>query len=478
MTLFGERRLRDIAPTHKFEFTISEIRLESTALDTFSNIRRSLEFSCILESAIGDERLAEYSIIVFDPFCVLTATNGEVTVEDRRKSNTFKFRSDDPLSEVKKITKLFAIDNTSFRFLGGAVGYVGFDAVGYWERKIFNKKKKIMPYPDLQFCMYEEGIIFDHVTQKKYYFHSNRTVNRLKEIETLARRPPIKESNFRTLDLKTNVTRARFERSIQKAKKYIRAGDIFQVVLSKKFKFTFEGNLLEFYTELRKLNPSPYMYFLDFGRTKIVGSSPEMLLRVENGIVETFPIAGTRPTSHDKLENDRLKSELLNDPKEIAEHVMLVDLARNDVGRVSRFGSVKVPEFMEVKEFSHVQHIVSRVIGELGDNSDCFDAMRSIFPAGTVSGAPKIRAMQIIDELETDRRGPYAGCVGYFSFNGNMDSAITIRTLIAFDREAYVQAGAGIVADSNPKSEWNETEHKAKALFKAIEIASNKAQRK
>ena len=216
------------------------------------------------------------------------------------------------------------------------------------------------------------------------------------------------------------------------------------------------------------------MYLLDFGKTNIVGSSPEMLVRVENGVVETFPIAGTRPRTDNKLQNKRLKEELLADPKERAEHIMLVDLARNDVGRVSKFGSVSVPEFMEVKEFSHVQHIVSQVTGKLKDGLDCFDAMRSIFPAGTVSGAPKIRAMEIIEELETERRGPYAGAVGYFSFNGNMDSAITIRTLVARGNKASIQAGAGIVADSDPKTEWFETEHEARALFNAIENASKK----
>ena len=214
--------------------------------------------------------------------------------------------------------------------------------------------------------------------------------------------------DFTISKVKTNIRRKQFEDSVRKAKHYIREGDIFQVVLSKRFDFDFKGDLLRFYSELRKLNPSPYMYFLDFGKTNIVGSSPEMLVRVENGVVETFPIAGTRPRTDNKLQNKKLKQELLADPKERAEHIMLVDLARNDVGRVSKFGTVSVPEFMEVKEFSHVQHIVSQVTGKLADGLDCFDAMRSIFPAGTVSGAPKIRAMEIIEELETARRGPYA----------------------------------------------------------------------
>lgn len=478
MTLFGNRYLEKSAPSSRLKFTVSQIRLNSSALSTFANLRKSHEYTCILESATGDKRLAEYSIIVFDPFCVLAATNGKVIVKNRKENQSFKLKTDDPLAEVRKIVKSFRVDNYDFRFLGGAVGYIGFEAMRYWEKNVFNAKKERPEYPDLMFCFYEEGVIYDHQKRKEYYFHSERTPNRQNEIESSASQEFVEDHRFEASKFKTNVTRKRFETAVRKAKKFIRMGDIFQVVLSKKFKFKFEGDLLEFYSELRKLNPSPYMYFLDFGPDKLVGSSPEMLVRVENGVVETFPIAGTRPRSSDRVENERLKKELMNDPKEIAEHVMLVDLARNDVGRVSEFGSVSVPEFMKVKEFSHVQHIVSRVVGNLRSDVDCFDALRSIFPAGTVSGAPKIRAMQIIDELETDRRGPYAGCVGYFSFNGNMDSAITIRTLVAHNNEAYIQAGAGIVADSKPRTEWFETEHKAMALFRAIELASEKGKKK
>lgn len=474
MTLFGNPDLGDLAPTSKLDFTISEIHLTSSALSTFANLRKSHEYSCILESAIGDKRLAEYSIIVFDPFCVLVSKKGKITIEDRRKGRSFTLRTNDPLSEIRRMVSSFKVSNKKFRFLGGAVGYVGFDSVKYWEKNIIKNRKEAPTYPDMMFCLYEEGVIYDHQIGKEYYFHSNRTPNRQNAIVSIANRELGKDRSFRAHNFKVNVTRKKFEDSVRRAKEFIRMGDIFQVVLSKKFEFKYEGDLLEFYSELRKLNPSPYMYFLDFGPFKLVGSSPEMLVRVENRIVETFPIAGTRPRSSDRVENKRLKKELMNDPKEIAEHVMLVDLARNDVGRISKFGTVSVPEFMEVKEFSHVQHIVSRVVGKLKSEADCFDALRSIFPAGTVSGAPKIRAMQIINELETDGRGPYAGCVGYFSFNGNMDSAITIRTLMAHKNEAFVQAGAGIVADSIPKTEWFETEHKARALFKAMEIASKK----
>jgi len=270
------------------------------------------------------------------------------------------------------------------------------------------------------------------------------------------------------------VEKERFKVMVETAKKHITVGDIFQVVLSKRYDFELDGDLSIFYQALSEINPSPYMYFLKFGERRIVGSSPEMLVRVENRQVETFPIAGTRPHLQDKKENAKLTKELLADPKERAEHVMLVDLARNDVGRVAKYGSVKVPELLTVQQFSHVQHIVSRVVGTLRKEFDSFDAMRAMFPAGTVSGAPKPRAMEIIEDLEPVRRGPYAGALGYFSFNGNADFAITIRTLVARGKKCSIQSGAGIVADSDPEMEWHETESKAAGLMKAVEKATGR----
>ncbi len=269
-------------------------------------------------------------------------------------------------------------------------------------------------------------------------------------------------------DLKRNVTLEEFKDMVEKAKHYIYDGDIYQVVLSKRFEFGIEGNTLSIYSNLREINPSPYMYMLKMGNREIIGSSPEMLVRVVRDRVETFPIAGTRPISNDREENARLKQEMLNDEKELAEHTMLVDLARNDLGRVCRWGSVRVDELMSIKEFSHVQHMVSHVTGLLADK-DCYDALKAVFPAGTVSGAPKVRAMEIIDALEDDARGPYAGALGYFSLNGSADFAITIRSLFINNGKAYIQSGAGIVADSDPVREWYETEHKAQALIVAID---------
>jgi anthranilate synthase component 1 len=318
--------------------------------------------------------------------------------------------------------------------------------------------------------IYNDGIIFDHNNDQVFYYYQEE--NRMSEIIML-----IDESDdFDTLTYtqpKVNVTKDYFEAAVEKAKEYVVSGDIFQVVLSKRYEFCIKGDLLVFYRTLRAINPSPYMYFLKAGDRQILGSSPEMLVRVDRGVVETFPIAGTRPCGADPLENKRLAKELLSDPKERAEHVMLVDLARNDVGRIAKFGSVHVPEFMRVYQYSHVQHIVSRVIGDLDDHCNCYDALRAVFPAGTVSGAPKVRAMEIIEELEPVRRGPYAGAVGYFSYNGNADFAIAIRTLFVESDAAYIQVGAGIVADSIPEREWFETEHKAEALMKALQVSGD-----
>jgi len=314
--------------------------------------------------------------------------------------------------------------------------------------------------------IYDDGFIFDHSQQLALYYYQEE--NRLLEAEKALKKTD-DNKELTTSEPKTNISQKHFEHAIEKAKEYITTGDIFQVVLSKRYQFQTQGSLIPFYQTLRCINPSSYMYYYKAGERQIIGASPEMLVRVDNRIVETFPIAGTAKITHDKTENSRLAHELLSDPKERAEHVMLVDLARNDIGKISNFGSVHVPEFMKIQQYSHVQHIVSQVVGKLRDDLESFDAFRSVFPAGTVSGAPKVRAMEIIDELEQTQRGPYAGAVGYFSYNGNADFAITIRTLFADKNQAYIQAGAGIVADSIPEHEWIETENKVKALMKALE---------
>jgi anthranilate synthase component 1 len=264
------------------------------------------------------------------------------------------------------------------------------------------------------------------------------------------------------------MSKEQFTRAVDKLKRYIYDGDVYQVVLSRKMKFNVKGNLLSVYRHLREINPSPYMYLLKIANRCIIGSSPEMLLRVTKDYVESFPIAGTRPIVDDEEMNEKLRSDLLNDEKEIAEHTMLVDLSRNDVGRVCKYGTVRVHDHMTVKRFSHVQHLVSHVTGRLQEDKDSYDAFKAVFPAGTVSGAPKVRAMEIIDELEREQREAYAGAVGYFSFNGSCDFAITIRSLFVNNNKAYLQSGAGIVMDSVPEKEWMETEHKADAILSTL----------
>ncbi len=334
----------------------------------------------------------------------------------------------------------------------------------YWE-KLPEKSTYDLGFPDLEMGIFDDGFIFNHLQKQALYFYRNE--NRLSEVANLLKQPTeVEELSF--TEPVVNTKKESFEKAVEKAKEYVTAGDIFQVVLSKRFQLKIKGSLIPFYQSLRTINPSPYMYFYKSGDHQIVGSSPEMLVRVENKKVETFPIAGTVPVSENPAENTKLSHELLSDPKERAEHVMLVDLARNDIGRISKYGSVHVPEFMKVHQYSHVQHIVSQVVGELKKNLQSYDALRAVFPAGTVSGAPKVRAMEIIDELEETSRGPYAGAVGYFSYNGNADFAITIRTLFADKNQAYIQAGAGIVADSVAEREWFETDHKAKALMQAL----------
>jgi anthranilate synthase component 1 len=423
----------------------------------------------MLESIEGPKKLSQYSFIGFNPEVLITIKNGEAVIINEKTGEQEKKKVTEPLKIISKTMKN-RFEFKKQRFVGGAVGYVAYDAIRYWE-KIPEKSIDDQNFPDINLGIFNDGIIYDHRNMKAFYYYLNE--DRSKEIRKVLKKKDCCHEKLTHKHLKVNISKKLFKKGVIKAKEYINAGDIFQVVLSKRHDFHIDGYLIDYYRNLRKINPSPYMYFLKFGKFQIVGSSPEMLVRVENRTVETFPIAGTRPHVNNPAENKRLTNELLADPKERAEHVMLVDLGRNDIGKVSKFGSVHLPEFMKVHQYSHVQHIVSRVVGELRNEYNSYDALRSVFPAGTVSGAPKVRAMEIIEELEPTRRGPYAGAVGYFSYNGNSDFAITIRTLLANGEKAHIQVGAGIVADSDPEMEWKETEHKARALIKALEVTGN-----
>jgi len=417
-----------------------------------------------LESVEGPEKLAQFSFIGFSPTAVIRVRDGIATTVENEASTSERIQ--DPVTflrhKIQPTTKLYE----GMRLIGGAVGYFSYDAVRYWER-IHQKNNDEDRFPDLEFGVYSDGLMYDHQKQEAYYYTTGTDRSSVIQ-EALA------GTVGRRIDHgqpQTNISQESFEENVRRTKEYIEAGDILQAVISKRYDFKIQGDLLAFYQALRKVNPSPYMYFLKMGTRSIVGSSPEMLIRVTGREVETFPIAGTRPRVDDRERNVILGKELLADPKERAEHTMLVDLARNDLGRTCEFGSVRVPEFMKVYQYSHVQHMVSQVTGRLREGTDAFDAFRVVFPAGTVSGAPKVRAMEIIEELENARRGPYAGAVGYFSKNANSDFAITIRTLLADGDKASIQVGAGIVADSVPSTEWEETEYKARALFKALEVA-------
>ncbi len=450
------------------QLKIRKLSFEKPPLEIFSKLYNKYENMYILESIEGPKKLSQYSFIGFDPTLTITIKNGEVVIRNERTGEEERRKVNEPLAVIQETLRNLPGFKEQ-RFIGGAVGYISYDAIRCWE-KLPESALDDQNFPDIEVGVFDDGIVYDHRNKQAFYYHLNE--NRLPEISKILQMPENHEA-LSHKQLKVNISKERFEDAVEKAKEYVTAGDVFQVVLSKRYDFQIKGDLIGFYRNLRDINPSPYMYFLKSGEHQIVGSSPEMLVRVENRVVETFPIAGTRPHVKNQVENKRLTEELLADPKERAEHVMLVDLGRNDIGKVSKFGSVHLPEFMKVHQYSHVQHIVSRVVGDLRDECDCYDALRAVFPAGTVSGAPKVRAMEIIEELEPTKRGPYAGAVGYFSYNGNADFAITIRTLIANGDKAHIQVGAGIVADSDPEREWFETEQKAQALIKALEVSGS-----
>jgi len=431
-----------------------------TQFEIYNKISRNYEYSFLFESLTGPEELSETSIMGFDPEFVVKGYYDKVTIQSRDGSIE-TIVTDDPLVVIKNLVK--KTDDQTYRYLGGAVGVINYDAIRLWEKI---PKRHNTTEPIMEFGIYNDGILFDNKQKKSLYFYYEE--NRVDEIKTSE---PIFD-DFKMSKISTNLDKDKFSKIVESAKKYIYDGDVFQVVLSRKFSFEAHGDYLKVYGKLRSLNPSPSLYHLKMGKKITIGSSPEMLLRVTNEQVETFPIAGTRKISDDETKNEKLRQELVSDEKELAEHTMLVDLGRNDIGKVCDYGTVRVNKLMEVKQFSHVQHMVTHVVGKLNKNYDMYDAFKAVFPAGTVSGAPKVRAMEIIDELEPESRGPYAGAVGYFSFNGCCDFAIAIRSIFADDNSGFVQAGAGIVFDSISDNELKETEHKANAMITALMEAS------
>jgi len=456
----------------------------------------------LLESMEGSEKIARYSYIGIDPEFVVTIGRAvEVRGNERFTSIAKDPEGETPVDKIKSILSRFCYVNVKApRFFGGMVGYFAYDCVYSLFEKVREGYNGIPPVAgpcspedhDASFMLTKDCIIFDHAEHKLFIFSSpfltyesdleeeyNRSIAKIRALgDQITRLASDKTAGKTAKKAKAkkpvylpSVSQESFERSVMRIKEHIVAGDIFQAVISRRMECAVKNDPFAIYAALREINPSPYMYYLDFGDEQVIGASPEMLVRVEKRRVTTVPIAGTRPRGRDAREDAHLAQELLEDPKERAEHTMLVDLARNDIGRVCRFGSVEVGEFMGIEKFSHVQHIVSTVNGTLRDNLDCYDAFKSCFPAGTVSGAPKIRAMQIIGEEETQNRGLYAGAVGYIGFDRNLEFAIAIRTVIVKNGIASVQVGAGIVADSVPANEWKETESKASAMLRAIERA-------
>lgn len=454
-----------------------------TPVSAYLKLAANKPYSFLLESIEGGEKLARYSFIGFDPFLLVEATADSITL---RKGTTSRQIETEPLpflQELLAVYKPVAVEGLP-RFTGGGVGYFSFDTIR-WVEKLPTKNLDKIGLPEMIIGVYQTVLAFDHLKQEiiliANILHENGDAGLDKKFREAVGQlkclvaelgQPLKPPKLLATGRESRVTcqtqRPQYEASVKKAKKYIKEGDIFQVVLSRRWQIDSSEDPLMVYRRLRRINPSPYMFLLKFGEDAVIGSSPEMMVRVESGEIETRPIAGTRPRGKSDAEDAIQIADLLADQKELAEHTMLLDLGRNDIGRVSKPGTVRVKERMTIEKYSHVIHIVSSVVGSMKPKTSSLDGHFACFPAGTVSGAPKIRAMEIIDELEGTRRGVYAGSIAYLDFWGNLDSCIAIRTVVKRGKKYFVQAGAGIVADSVPANESKETEAKAKALIEAV----------
>ncbi|MFQ5603488.1 MAG: anthranilate synthase component I [bacterium] len=456
-----------------------------TPVSAFLQLQTASKRAFLLESVEGGEKTARFSFLGCQPFLTLQAVETEIKIQ---QNGRVEMLQGDIYEYLKQLfSKYRAVHPAELpRFIGGAVGYFGYETVKLIENLPGNTVTH-SDWPDACFMLFDSVLAFDHLTHQIYIIanvfleESSDSLQakyetaraKIAEIQNILVREAVIESPPKSPNSKatSNFTEERFKQAVLKAKKYIEAGDIFQVVLSQKFQKEIHAAPFDIYRALRVINPSPYLYFLQMDDLCIIGSSPELLVRVEAGVIDVRPIAGTRPRGQNEAEEQRLMQDLRHDEKETAEHLMLVDLGRNDVGRVSEYGSVEVNEFMNIEKYSHVMHLVSNVRGKMLAGYSAIDVLRACFPAGTVSGAPKIRAMEIISELEPERRGVYAGALGYLDFSGNLDTCIAIRTIITCHGQAYFQAGAGIVADSAPQKEYRETIHKAAALQAAIDFA-------
>jgi anthranilate synthase component I len=442
-------------------------------------------FSFLLESVEGGEKWGRYCFLGSEPSILFQSKGARVEIS--RDGRCEVQEGVDPLGTLKQLLSDYhpvEVEGLP-RFFGGAVGYLSYDMVRFFER-LPDQTADDLNLPDSFFMITDTIVIFDHMLQKiKVVSNAHidgppekayqQAIAKIDQLISRLRQPlpsrPVRARPTGPLSLTSNFTKKAYETVVERAKEYIRAGDVIQVVPSQRFQAQIDIDPIDIYRALRTVNPSPYMFYLKFRDLKLVGSSPEVMVRLEGPLIELRPIAGTRRRGRTAAEDAAIAAELMHDPKERAEHIMLVDLGRNDVGRVAKIGTVKVTELLVVEKYSHVMHLVSHVVGELSEGKDCYDVMRATFPQGTVSGAPKIRAMEIIEAVEPTKRGPYAGAVGYFSFSGNMDTCIALRTLTVKGNRAYLQAGGGVVADSVPELEYEETLNKAQALMRAIELA-------
>ena len=445
--------------------------------------------SYLFESVQGGEKWGRYSIIGLPAKRVIAVRGATITIQEHGQTLR-EYQAPDPLAEIQRIQQQYRVAEIEGmpRFNGGLVGYFSYETIRYIEPRLKHAGPDPLGCPDILLMVSDEIVVFDNLRGKlSIIIHADpaapaayeQTGQRLDALaRALSKRQPERANDspprrVREADFVSGFTRARYLAAVDRIKRYIVAGDVMQVVLSQRLSVPFEAGPVNLYRALRCLNPSPYMYLLELGDFQIVGASPEILARLEGDTITVRPIAGTRPRGPNEAADLALERELLNDPKELAEHLMLIDLGRNDVGRVARAGSVRLTDKMLIERYSHVMHIVSNVSGRLQDNLNALDVLRATFPAGTVSGAPKIRAMEIIAELEPVRRGVYSGAVGYLSWNGNMDTAIAIRTAVIKDQTLHIQAGGGIVADSVPENEWEETLNKGRAIFRAVSLAES-----
>lgn len=457
-----------------------------TPVSLFLKIREDATMPFLFESVEGGENLARYSFLGCNPYQVLRMQEGTPVLTNNRSDESEQYDGVPFYDVLRTLVGHHTEPNLPGlpRLTGGAVGYSSYDTIRYTEH-LPNVPEDELHLPEAIWAFYDEIFAFDHVKHqivliKTVFVDKSQDLRKLYDDamasldlmqETLEKRGQMGDFSLTDAPLQSNTTQEHFERIVDVAKKHIYEGDIFQVVLSQRFAKGYDGDKFMLYRALRMVNPSPYLFFLDFDEFALIGSSPEVLVRVQDNKAEVLPIAGTRPRGLTPEEDLAYEKDLLQDPKEIAEHIMLVDLGRNDLSRICKSGTVKLVRSQAIERYSHVMHIVSDVEGQLSEGSTAVDALIHCFPAGTVSGAPKVRAMEIIDDLEVSKRGPYAGAVGYFDFTGNMDTCIAIRTMVATRDTVYIQAGAGIVADSVPENEYFETVNKAKALVEALSVA-------